>query len=196
MLFYHVRQRSPPTILNGNWTMKTAHLKRFAALLCLALVATSCSDSSPTSPAARANPPEADLLGGLLGKIGLLSCRPLPAASASQTIGRAGGVMRIGPHTFTVPAGALSQNVTITAYAPSDKYNRIDFGPSGLQFSKSASLTMSYSNCSLLGDLLPKHIAYVDQHLNILSLLLSVDNLLTQKVTGKVDHFSEYALAW
>ena len=196
MRFYNVRQRSPPTILNGNRTMNTAHLKRFVALLSLALVVASCSDSSPTSPAARVNPPEADLLGGLLGKLGLLSCRPLPAASASQTIGRSGGTMHIGPHTFTVPAGALSHNVTITAYAPSDKYNRVEFGPSGLQFNKSASLSMSYANCSLLGDLLPKHIAYVDQHLSILYLLQSVDNLLTQKVTGKVDHFSDYALAW
>ncbi|MGH7656260.1 MAG: hypothetical protein ACREN6_16530 [Gemmatimonadaceae bacterium] len=176
--------------------MNTAHLKRFAALLSLALVVTSCSDTSPTGPVARANPPEANLLGGLLGKLGLLSCRPLPPASASKTIGRSGGVIHIGPHTFTVPAGALDHNVTITASAPSDKYNRVDFGPSGLQFSKSASLSMSYANCSLLGDLLPKHIAYVDQHLSILYLLQSVDNLLTQKVTGKVDHFSEYALAW
>jgi hypothetical protein len=162
----------------------------------LALVVSSCGENSPTSPAARATPPDADLISGLLGKTGLLSCKPLPAVSVSQTIGRSGGVMHIGPHTFTVPAGALSRNVTITAYAPSDKYNHIQFGPQGLQFDNSASLSMSYSNCSLVGFLLPKHIAYVDQKLNILYLLQSVDNLLTQKVTGKVDHFSEYAMAW
>ncbi|MFI5232904.1 MAG: hypothetical protein ACHQSE_10395 [Gemmatimonadales bacterium] len=176
--------------------MNTAHLKRFAVLLGFALVVTSCSESTPTGPAARANAPEADLISGLLGKTGLLSCRPLPPAYASRTIGRSGGVIHVGPHTFTVPAGALDHNVTITAYAPSDKYNQVEFGPSGLQFDKSASLTMSYANCSLLGDLLPKHIAYVDEHLSILYLLQSVDNLLTQKVTGKVDHFSNYAIAW
>jgi hypothetical protein len=176
--------------------MKTAHLKRFAFLLSLALVVTSCGENSPTSPAARATPPDADLISSLLGHTGLLSCRALPAVSVSQTIGRSGGTIHIGPHTFTVPAGALDRNVTITANAPSDKYNRVNFGPSGLQFDKSASLTMSYANCSLLGWLLPKHIAYVDQHLSILYLLQSVDNLLTQKVTGKVDHFSDYALAW
>lgn len=176
--------------------MKTAHLKRFAVLLGFALVVTSCSESAPTSPAARANAPEADLIGGLLTKTGLISCRALPPAYASQTIGRWGGVIHVGPHTFTVPAGALDHNVTITAYAPSDKYNRVEFGPQGLQFDKPASLTMSYANCNLLGYLLPKHIAYVDQDLNILYLLQSVDNLLTQKVTGKVDHFSDYALAW
>jgi hypothetical protein len=176
--------------------MKTARLKRFAFLLSLALVVTSCGENTPTSPAARATPPDADLISGLLGKTGLLSCRPLAPAYASQTIGRWGGVMHIGPHTFIVPAGALDHNVTITAYAPSGTVNRVEFGPQGLQFDRSASLTMSYANCSLVGYLLPKHIAYVDQHLNILWLLQSVDNLLTQKVTGKVDHFSEYALAW
>ncbi len=176
--------------------MKTAHLKRFAFLLSLTLVVASCGENTPTSPAARATPPDADLISGLLGHTGLLSCRPLPAVSVSQTIGRSGGVMHIGPHTFTVPAGALDHNVTITADAPSGNYNQVNFGPQGLQFDRSASLTMSYANCTVLGWLLPKHIAYVDEHLSILYLLQSVDNLLTQKVTGSVDHFSDYVVAW
>ena len=32
--------------------------------------------------------------------------------------------------------------------------------------------------------------------LNILSYLLSIDNVLATKVTGRVDHFSNYAVAW
>lgn len=55
---------------------------------------------------------------------------------------------------------------------------------------------MSYSNCSLLGKLLPKRIAYTDDHLNILYYLLSLDNLLSKNVTGKVNHFSDYVVAW
>jgi len=55
---------------------------------------------------------------------------------------------------------------------------------------------MSYANCSLLGILLPKRIAYTDDNLNIISYLLSLDNLLAKRVTGKVNHFSEYAVAW
>ena len=176
--------------------MHTARLKRFALLLGAALAVASCAEHTPTSPAARANAPEADLIGGLLQKTGLLSCRPMPAAYASQTIGTSGGVIHVGPHTFSVPAGALDHSVTITAYVPSDNYNRVEFGPSGLQFAVPASLTMSYANCNLLGYLLPKHIAYVDDDLNILYLLQSIDNIFTQQVTGKVDHFSEYAMAW
>jgi hypothetical protein len=176
--------------------MQTAHLKRFALLLGIAVVVASCGENAPTAPATSGARPEADLIGGLLTKTGLISCRALPPAYASQTIGSAGGVIHVGPHTFTVPAGALSGPVTITAYAPTSKYNTVEFGPQGLQFSKSASLTMSYANCNLLGYLLPKHIAYVDDDLNILYLLQSLDNILTQKVTGKVDHFSNYAIAW
>jgi hypothetical protein len=164
-----------------------------------ALAIISCAESSPLAPPANSASAQADLLGTLtntLTKTGLISCSPLPAASAVATIGPAGGVMHVGPHTFTVPAGALSSNVTITAYAPSDRYNRIEFSPSGLQFATSASLTMSYANCNLLGVLLPKHIAYVDDNLNILYLLQSIDNIGAQKVTGQVQHFSDYAVAW
>jgi len=59
-----------------------------------------------------------------------------------------------------------------------------------------AVLKMSYSNCSLLGILLPKRIAYTDNNLNIISYLLSLDNLLSKYVTGKVNHFSDYVVGW
>ena len=55
---------------------------------------------------------------------------------------------------------------------------------------------MSYSNCSLLGKLLPKRIAYTTSSLNIVYYLLSLDNILSKRVTGQVNHFSNYAIAW
>ncbi len=159
-----------------------------------ALAIISCAERSPLAPAPQTAGPNDDLLGGLLTKTGLVRCSPLAPALAVATIGTSGGTMQIGPHTFTVPAGALSHNVTITAYSPSSDYNQVEFQPEGLQFQTSASLTMSYANCNLLGILLPKHIAYVDNDLNILYLLQSVDNIGAQKVTGKVDHFSDYII--
>jgi len=74
--------------------------------------------------------------------------------------------------------------------------NRIQFQPEGLVFQRSAALTMSYANCNLLGKLLPKRIVYTDDALNILSYLLSLDNLFAKTVTGKLNHFSNYAIAW
>ena len=55
---------------------------------------------------------------------------------------------------------------------------------------------MSYANCNLLGSLLPKRIAYTNNLLEILEYLISLDNIFLKKVTGKLDHFSGYAIAW
>ncbi len=120
----------------------------------------------------------------------------MPTATATQTVGPAGGVIRIGPHALSIPAGALDAPVTITATAPSDKVNRVQFQPEGLVFRRSAALTMSYANCSLLGKILPKRIAYTTDALAILSYVVSLDNLFAKNVTGKLNHFSNYAIAW
>jgi hypothetical protein len=39
-------------------------------------------------------------------------------------------------------------------------------------------------------------VAYTSADLAILDYLPSLDNALTQTVRGKVQHFSEYAIAW
>jgi len=54
----------------------------------------------------------------------------------------------------------------------------------------------SYANCSLVGNLLPKRIAYTTDDLQILYYLLSLGNPLSQTVTGQVNHFSAYVIAW
>lgn len=169
----------------------------------LLLVSGSCSpDNSPTGVTAAADaavPIEATshgLLGGILRPLGLVKCEPLPEASATRTIGPDGGLIRVGPHTLWIPPGALNRNVTITARAPSEDVNSVQFSPSGLEFDRSAWLTMSYANCNLLGRLLPKRIAYTNNLLDILYYLLSIDNIWTKQVTGKVDHFSRYAISW
>jgi len=162
----------------------------------LLVVALACTDRTPTSvPAAPA--PDASLIGGLLGATGLLKCSNLPYASDTETIGPSGGVLTAGPHSLIIPPGALSAPTTITMTAPTGLgVNAVKFQPEGLRFATPASLTMSYSNCNLLGKLLPKRIAYTDNNLNILSYLLSLDNLLSKRVTGKVNHFSDYVIAW
>ncbi len=68
-------------------------------------------------------------------------------------------------------------------------------GP-GLVFQRAATLTMSYANCNLLGTILPKRIAYTTDALAILSYVLSLDNLFGKYVTGRLNHFSNYAIAW
>ncbi len=162
----------------------------------IAVAAASCGDNLPTATAP-AGEPAPLLVGDLLGGLGLLRCTPLPAASASKVIGPAGGSLQVGPHVLRIPAGALTRSVTIRAEAPSDVVNSVRLFPEGLQFTKvGASLTMSYANCNLLGRLTPKRIAYTTERLTILSYLLSIDNTLKKQVTGRLEHFSRYAVAW
>ena len=161
--------------------------------LVIALVVAGCTDRALMSPPA----PQASLIGDLLGATGLLQCSDLAYASTTQTIGSAGGVIRVGPHTLSIPAGALSAPVAITgALVTGRGVDAVHFEPEGLKFARSASLTMSYANCNLLGRLLPKRVAYVGDGLDILWYLLSIDNLFSKRVTGRVDHFSNYAVAW
>ncbi|HKV71419.1 MAG TPA: hypothetical protein VJN62_09240 [Gemmatimonadales bacterium] len=179
---------------------------RIFLVAALAFVVANCADRGPLGvtadqPASSAvatvtTGPQSDLLGGLLQGLGLLKCTPLAPATATANIGPQGGSLRVGPHTFSVPAGALSQNVTITASLSADTVNAITFQPEGLKFARPASLTMSYANCNILGILLPKRIAYTNDNYGILQLLLSIDNILARRVTGQVWHFSHYAVAW
>ena len=175
-------------------------VRALAVLILVCLVAPSCGEppSSPATPAVAPVPaPEAGLIGDLLAATGLLKCSDLPYASSTRSIGPMGGSISAGPHTLVVPPGALLSPTAITMTAPTGMgVNAVRFQPEGLQFRTPAALTMSYANCNLLGKLLPKRIAYTDDRLNILYYLLSLDNLLAKKVTGKVKHFSDYVIAW
>lgn len=170
--------------------------RRLIAPVLVLVAALACSERTPTTaPVAPA--PDASLIGGLLAPTGLLKCSDLPYASDTETIGPLGGVLQAGPHSLVIPPGALTAPTTITMTVPTGLgVNAVKFQPEGLQFITPAALTMSYSNCSLLGKLLPKRIAYTDDNLNILTYLLSLDNLLSKRVTGKVNHFSDYVIAW
>jgi len=171
--------------------MKSVRLLRAALLGAVALVVVSCAD--PTTPVPQ---PSGDLFGDLKQLTGLLQCTPLPYDSVTEIIGPEGGTIQVGPHTFTIPAGALDTAVAITAVTPSDTVNQIQFQPEGLVFNGFTTVVMSYANCNLLGSLLPLRIAYTSSDGAILDYLPSLDNGFTQTVRGKLQHFSEYAIAW
>ena len=124
----------------------------------------------------------------------LLTCSSQPYVKTSKEIGRAGGTIVVGDHRLVIPRGALKRTVTITAEQMSGRVNSVRFSPEGLEFEKSATLTMSYSNCVEL--LAPKQIVYTDEGLSILELLKSRDTSRRETVTAPVDHFSRYAVAW
>ena len=179
--------------------MKTVRFTLAALVLSASVFVASCSDSptAPPAPQATAQVPQGELLDGVLRLLGLVKCTPLQADTEIKTIGPMGGVINVGPHRLVVPPGALNRNVAITASIPANsKVNLMTLLPHGLEFERPVAITMSYANCEGLGSLLPKRIAYVNGVLDILYYLLSVDNLWTNKVTAKTDHFSDYAIAW
>ena len=176
--------------------MKTMHLRLAVLLGAASAFMLGCGDRSPLGVPSQAPTPHSALIGGPLAPPGLLTCQPLPSDSATQTIGPEGGTIQIGAYSLVIPAGALAAPTMITAVVASGPVNAVRFQPEGLQFEQTAYLTMSYANCDLLGSIAPKQIAYTTDALGILEYLLSADDLLAQRVTGELHHFSEYAIAW
>lgn len=170
------------------------------SLALLIFAAGSCSPAdAPTAPA-RTPAPSSSLLGGLTSTVSttLFACAPQPYAADTAVVGPAGGTLVIGPHRLAIPAGALSRTVTIIGEAPVDTVVSVRFQPEGLTFDPShlPRLTLDYSHCTLVSNLVPKQIVYTTDALSILNLLPSIDDLLHRQVSANIKHFSRYAVAW
>lgn len=128
----------------------------------------------------------------------LASCKPLPAASTSASIGLFGGTIKIGPHSLWIPPGALLSKKTISAkIVANDSTNSVQFSPDGLQFKAPGLLTLSYANCKKPSPLTFMHVVYTSNNLlSILELLPSIDNVFKKTTTGTLSHFSRYAVAF
>jgi hypothetical protein len=124
----------------------------------------------------------------------LLACSPQRYIRNTALVGPKGGKIKVGSHVLRIPAGALSQDVTIVAEQITGLTNSVRFSPEGLSFATAAELTMSYTNCAAVG--LPKSIVYTSEGLGILELLKSDDKYQTKIVTSPIDHFSRYAVAY
>jgi hypothetical protein len=129
--------------------------------------------------------------GGLVSK-----CRPLAPLNVHRVIGPAGGTLAIGPHTLTIPPGALSRHVNIRAKIGGKSVNVIELKPDWLVFEAPAVLTMSYANCDREGRTNALRIAVVNETLGIVDYVSSSDDAATQTVTGSIPDFSNYAVAW
>lgn len=138
-------------------------------------------------PTWRLSSPVTDLL-----DLSILSCEPLPYAADVRTIGSEGGVLVVGPHKLTIPAGALSKPTVITAEAPVGLTRSVRFAPHGLTFARPTKLELSYQGCRTSSGTTPT-IVYVDEQLNILEWVAS-RVLDATTLRGDVWHFSDYAV--
>jgi len=179
---------------------------QFAVLLVAATAAAlSCADRGITGPAARSigvpvfqasTTSKKGGGGGGGGSGGIDSCSTVIVGLIKQTVGPAGGVVALGPATLTIPPGALSAMVTIQAKIPAAySGNYVQFKPDNLVFQQPASLRISYSNCSLANATQLK-VAQVSDQLQILQYVPSTNDVDAHTVTGQLQHFSNYAVAW
>jgi hypothetical protein len=166
-----------------------------------------CADPATTAPAARVveesvgntatQDHNASPARSVAGNAGLLSkCRPLAPLTVHRVIGPAGGTLAIGPHTLTIPSGALSRHVNIRAKIGGKSVNVVELKPDRLVFQAPAVLTMSYANCDREGRTSALSIAVVNDTLGIVDYVSSSDDSATQTVTGNIPDFSNYAVAW
>jgi|SRR6185503_9786630 hypothetical protein len=176
--------------------MMTKWPRRFAALALGAVLAVMVACSAADDSAGPTPPSELQVGGALLslGDLHLLACSAQPYAVRTQTVGSAGGTIVVGTHRLVIPAGALASPVQIKAEQLTGKVNSVRFSPEGLKFAKSATLSLSYGNCSPL--LLLKRVVYTNERLGILELLPSIDDLRSRTVSAPIRHFSRYAVAW
>ena len=144
-----------------------------AAVVALGVYGCALSDA-PTGPISPSSEASNSLLGsltsGLLGTVTnltntlILRCEALPKQTVSKVIGKGGGQIVVGPHTLTIPSGALMRDTKITAVIPGDNSVSVQFYPEGLNFQKSASLSLSYGHCSKLLPL-PVQVVYTTDDL-------------------------------
>ena len=197
--------------------MRRTRLLSFLSAMVVGLALMSCSDqTTPVEPPRELSPEEVEaqqLLGTLVGLVetttetllttttgllgSVLACPNYRHYETTQTVGPYGGYIQTGPASLYIPPGALDRYVRITATVPVDnRATYVQFEPHGLQFARPTALTMSYSNCGLLASK-PKQIVYIDedQSLQVLEALPSIDDWWRKKVTGKLDHFSSYAVS-
>lgn len=130
-----------------------------------------------------------------LSDFALLTCAPLPYSGAAAIVGPSGGQIKFGPHTLTIPRGALTTSTVITAESPPANIVSVTFSPHGLSFLVPPELELSYRHC-----VVPKNhvyrLVYIDDADNVVETPLSVDQKRSSSVIGWIWHFSKYAVAY
>ena len=187
--------------------MRFHRLSAFALAAGPVLLGVACADNSPSAPTVVAITTNAQLHGGSTHLPGpktgategtdqaaFVWCEQQGPASASAEIGPSGGVIAVGRARLTLPPGALTTTVHITATASGADDAVVTFQPSGLQFKKPAALQFDVTGCAVSGD--APDIVYLNDEGVIVERIEAVYSNYWRMVAAPVDHFSAYALAW
>jgi hypothetical protein len=170
--------------------------RRTLALAAAALFALAgCSDVS--QPVLAAPEQSINVLGGTIDLGGVLKFVGMPDLSGTRhaqkyIVASQGGFVELNGFRVDIPAGALSQNTTITIDLPSDnvlgKRLIADFGPEGTQFSTPVTLSFPLTGVLLPGG--PIEVARWEN--GAWTSLGGSVNLPGTVLSGTTPHFSTY----
>lgn len=163
-----------------------------AAVLALLVVGAAACDVADSDAPNRLVGPPSNALAQLASP--LLVCDALAYAADVEVVGPAGGELQIGPHTLSIPKGALAEPVEIKGEVDGSGLVAVQLSPHGLKFAKSPTLRLSYGHCAAPVST-GKSLVYVDDALNILEFPTSHDAKSSEEVVGLINHFSRYAVA-
>ena len=174
--------------------MKMLRTLALGALLAGTLVA-ACRDGGPTAG------PRTDTLQSATTTINDVrlvlsppSHRLTPAATATAVIGPEGGSIAVDGAELIVPPGALDQPVEFSARGPLDPLYAYRFGPNGLQFNVPATLSIRVDSVPAGLEPTRLRIAVASDEGSDWKIIGGVYNPVTQTVTTKIEHFTQYAL--
>jgi hypothetical protein len=123
----------------------------------------------------------------------VIPCAPLPFSGSAQIVGPAGGVFYFGPHKLVVPAGALSEEISIAVMVKTTLETQVELLPHGTQFSVPVKLKLAYSQCVPAAT---HNVAYVDGNGGLLEWTPVMDFPTYNFVVASLNHFSTYAVAY
>lgn len=123
----------------------------------------------------------------------VIPCAPLPFSGSAQIVGPAGGVFYFGPHKLVVPAGALSEEISIAVMVKTTLETQVELLPHGTQFAVPVKLKLAYSQCVPAAQ---HNVAYIDANGGLLEWTQVVDYPTYNFVVASLNHFSTYAVAY
>ncbi|WP_420126738.1 hypothetical protein [Longimicrobium sp.] len=172
------------------------NVRRTLALAVAALLALAgCSDVSQPTLATPAQ--FTSVLGGTINLNGILQFVGLPNLSGTRhaekyIVASQGGFVELNGFRVDIPAGALSQNTTVTIDLPTDnvlgKRLIAEFGPHGTQFNTPVTLSFPLTGVLLLGS--PIEVARWEN--GAWTSLGGSVNWLGTVLSGTTPHFSTY----
>jgi hypothetical protein len=126
----------------------------------------------------------------------LLRCEPQEYDGDAEVIGPGGGHLKLGSNELRIPKGALDRDVLITMERPVSQLVEVVIQPHGLRFAKQVELELSYDHCVQPPRFRPFIVYLDDSEETILEVQWSIDKKGLKTVTGFLEHFSRYAVAY